>query len=116
MAGPTVKMSQTPISMASSQTEKDIELSNTSSPDQDKTRTGAQEDIMKSGSNKLLEDDPGATQVIVAAVEVGTGTGQFSEPKRLEGMALWLLTTGMMLSMFIMSLDKAIIGMVASLD
>jgi hypothetical protein len=110
-------MSQTPISMASSQTEKDIELSDTSSPDQNKSFTGIQGHIMKSGSNKLSDNDPGATPKIVAAVSaVEVSTGQFSEPKRLEGMALWLLTSGMMLSMFIMSLDKAIIGMMACLD
>jgi len=40
---------------------------------------------------------------------VGTGPAP-SEMKRPEGMTLLLLTTGLMFSVFIMSLDKSIIG------
>jgi hypothetical protein len=99
--------------MASRSTEKDFELSETSLPYKIETTQRVEEIVVELGSNKLLENDQEGKLGVVAAVAVGSL--ETSEPKRLEGMALWLLTTGMMMAMFMMSLDKAIIGMMASL-
>jgi hypothetical protein len=99
--------------MASRSTEKDFELLETSLPYKIETTQRVEEIVVELGSNKLLENDQEGKLGVVAAVAVGSL--ETSEPKRLEGMALWLLTTGMMMAMFMMSLDKAIIGMMASL-
>lgn len=83
---------------------EDAESSKSSSLKKEKPTSAVEEitipDVSKNDANVIPKD----------LATAKAGAPESSEVKRLEGMPLFLLTTGMMMSMFIMSLDKAIIG------
>ncbi|CAG8971355.1 hypothetical protein HYALB_00005974 [Hymenoscyphus albidus] len=101
-------MSKDAVSVVLVEPINDHELSESLSLNDKKIFGAVEERAIASVPEELLENESKTDPKDLAKVD--EGTTQASELKRPEGMGLFLLTTGMMISMFIMSLDKAIIA------
>lgn len=103
----TLEMSKDAVSIVLVEPVKEADSSESSSLNQNKT-IKTLEEITIVSSPDISENELNVKPEDLATEEAAAP--QSSELKRPEGMALFLLTTGMMMSIFIMSLDQAIIG------